>query len=259
MTLAAAPATVNGAVVEQADIKKRSNLKSSITAARRKAAEVSFGGIQTRMMKVITMIVGSSRQTMNVKNGQIGHQNNLLNGRDELGKVIYRAQDLEEDVRCGVKEYDLEFGTDISSIGRVCPLMPAEQINDSGAGQHLAGEDKLTEDERRTLTALSTPLKFITANGTTFATHSFQRWHPSLREFKTYIMLKSSPDALSQGRLCALDGWRCVWEPYSFEPTLSKGGITVKHDVKNFVAYLPDDPEAIVTAVPLIGRPPELL
>jgi hypothetical protein len=101
-------------------------------------------------------------------------------------------------------------------------------------------------------------LKFITANGTTFATHSFQRWHPSLREFETHIMLKSSPDALSQGRLCALDGWRWVWEPYSFEPTLSKGGITVKHDVKNFVAYLPDDPEATVT-VPLIGRPPGLM
>jgi hypothetical protein len=111
-------------------------------------------------------------------------------------------------------------------------------IVDSGAGNDLINRESLT-DASHLVYKDKEPLRLWTAAGIRLAKDRIAARLDKIGYDFHPIVLPGSPDALSLGRMCALHGYRFIWEPYAQEPILiSPNGKSQTLYTEHFVAYL---------------------
>jgi len=97
-------------------------------------------------------------------------------------------------------------------IGLIAKMQRALLL-DSGASHHMVQRSTLTEEEKQTIRNLVPPIEINTANGVILVTECCDIHIPTLNITVMAILLESTPDVLSMGRLNTINGWGTAWPP----------------------------------------------
>ena len=118
------------------------------------------------------------------------------------------------------------------------PASSLSWIIDSGAGYDIVCKENVSSDNL-TWNTLNTGLPLNTANGVVECNHSISLDIPRLGEKVDALILDTTPDVLSLGKLCIAGGFNFSWPAFSHAPTLVKpSGEVIELCVRGYIPFL---------------------
>ena len=110
---------------------------------------------------------------------------------------------------------------------------------DTGCPYDVTSRSALPEDAVEDIQTATYSAEMETANGNINAEQTVPLQIQGLGEFVEHYLLENSPDVLSIGRRCELEGYAFYWEPYSQKPYfISREGARITLSSIGHVPYL---------------------
>ena len=209
-----------------------------IPRSRPKTAGVRFGGIETFIIKVMTMMIAlPSYLTGHNRTVGYQHPDGLINSHSASVNAIMSAHNLAHEI-------GMTFPAAVAAISG-----PRTYIGDTGSAQHLAGFQDLSKQDKANMIPLDIPVPLMSANGRIDAKEFVPIQCRPINKTIHPLVLENSPSVLSIGRLVIDENMDFGWHhtdkqrPYVHDPAT---GNTTYFRVENYVPALDADmsPEA---------------
>ena len=150
------------------------------------------------------------------------------------------------------------LGQHLGETGDLCKVLnkggtampsPSTWIVDSGTCQHLL--QKSDKPRKQKAHELDQPMPLRTANGPVDVYDATDTQIKPLGHKLETALLDKTPNALSMGRMCVLDGYDFHWPPYAPRPVLTHpDGRVFNLPADNFVPLLDDNITGVNIAAP---------